>query len=156
MFALYGFGLREVIVCSFVFLTCLFACFATLSRRKNLRLTVVVIQTLSLLVLLASLLNEDRMIATAHNIRTMFTQGISQPIGAERWSKRFEKSIEELSCTCSLLLLYVFLILLTIMLVVQVVANILNVFHSPACELHTLKTTGSAGPPTVAQHQSQF
>ncbi|KAI6201873.1 hypothetical protein M3Y96_00888500 [Aphelenchoides besseyi] len=138
MFALYGFGLRELIVCSYIFFACAFSAALTVSRRKNMRLSIVIIQSLSLLVLLSAILNEDRLIAAAHNIRTMFTQGVSQPIGAE-----------------SILLVYLFCIVLAIALCVQIVLNVMCVFHSPTCDLHTLKTNGTA-PPTISQLHSQF
>ncbi|KAI6176816.1 hypothetical protein M3Y97_00839900 [Aphelenchoides bicaudatus] len=134
--SLYGFGLRELIISTYIFLITIYTCSSVVIRRKNMRQSALTLQIVGLVCLFYELLNEDRLLAASHNIRVMFTQGISDPINPE-----------------IILLLYTFIVLLTIILSIQIFSTALNVFEAPVCNVYS-PTTSNIQPVSQVVHSS--
>uniref|UniRef100_A0A915D967 C2H2-type domain-containing protein n=1 Tax=Ditylenchus dipsaci TaxID=166011 RepID=A0A915D967_9BILA len=110
--ALYGVGLRELIVSSYVLCAAIYGSCATILRLKSLRLGAIVTQSISLFCIFIYLLNADRITATTHNVQLMLKSSISTPFSGE-----------------ILMILYFFVVLLAIVLLVQLTSTTINVFQ---------------------------
>uniref|UniRef100_A0A1I7SAX5 Aa_trans domain-containing protein n=1 Tax=Bursaphelenchus xylophilus TaxID=6326 RepID=A0A1I7SAX5_BURXY len=106
--ALYGFGLRELIICSYITLATGLCSASTMIQQRNLRLAALVLQIISLFLIFGHMITADRITAVTHNMKTMFSVGLNRPIGPE-----------------SLLLLYTFISILTVLIVAHTISTIL-------------------------------
>uniref|UniRef100_A0A914BW01 Pre-mRNA-splicing factor SPF27 n=1 Tax=Acrobeloides nanus TaxID=290746 RepID=A0A914BW01_9BILA len=109
--ALYGIGLRESILTSYIFLGSLFSMLVSAMRLQTFRFSTFFIQGLSLFMLISNLLNSDRITSVTHNVRVMLNVGTAEPFTGE-----------------ILLLLYVFVLLLAIAILVQLFTTTFNIF----------------------------
>uniref|UniRef100_A0A7E4W4U0 TRP domain-containing protein n=1 Tax=Panagrellus redivivus TaxID=6233 RepID=A0A7E4W4U0_PANRE len=127
--ALYGFGLRELLISGFVFFVSIFGSFAAIIHSRELRFGAMALQITSILIIFQHLLTGDRILAVSHNIDKMFRAEVTTPFSAE-----------------IPLLLYVFVVLMSISLIVLLVPTALNVFRQRAYDYYE---TSYAIPRTV-------
>uniref|UniRef100_A0AC34RJV3 Uncharacterized protein n=1 Tax=Panagrolaimus sp. JU765 TaxID=591449 RepID=A0AC34RJV3_9BILA len=117
--ALYGFGLRELIICSFIMFCSIFGGFAAVVKSGQLRFGSLALQIVSILLVFDHLLTGDRILAVSHNIDKLFRATSTIPFSPE-----------------IPLLLYIFILLMTISLFVQLVPTTMNIFKRRAYDYY--------------------
>ncbi|KAI1729383.1 hypothetical protein DdX_01623 [Ditylenchus destructor] len=116
---LYGLGLRELIVTSYVLCSVIYGNVITILRHKSLRMGAIVTQGISLFAVILYLLNSDRITAVTHNVQTMTAVNVTTPFSSE-----------------IMIVLYCFITLLALALLAQLTSTIINVFQFPPVETY--------------------
>uniref|UniRef100_A0AC35FEA2 Uncharacterized protein n=1 Tax=Panagrolaimus sp. PS1159 TaxID=55785 RepID=A0AC35FEA2_9BILA len=111
--ALYGLGLRELLISAYVFFVSIYASYIGIIKNKLLRFGSLILHIICLLVIFRHLLNGDRILAVFHNIDKTFRADLKSPFTPE-----------------IILLMYIFIILMTIAILLQLIPTTLNVFRN--------------------------